>query len=462
MSKILVTGGAGFIGSTLVDKLINDVLEIYKIENDIYEEYDKMLKLMDEPSNFYLLPKINNRIEAGIWILGRRPFAKLMLLKLTISIYQKITDKAKMAIMLFPNLPFDNEISILSKNSSNLKFKYFWDRVIPIIEDNSINIIENSFLEIGNIDSGEDIKLLVNEAVKEGRLMCNMKDSKTYKDNTNNYETTLLKYEIQDYPNKSDIGIITILPPETKAIENVIFSGKKFHGKKTTRIYFKGFMKGDKDINHSVVTTQQINKGNESVISAYRDIVDEFNPKLMILFGVGGSISTETNLCDVCIVDQIIDYDKRKESEEIFIRGNGYNISAKVMVFINEFFNVFGENPEFKSTAGSYKEKFNVKKGPIGSGNAVIGKETSQIKKYLLNYNSKTVAVETESVGFCNVNYEEELNRSNGNISIIIIRGISDQADQEKNDIWRISASNNAAIVLKELLKLFPKIDKVL
>ena len=36
---------------------------------------------------------------------------------------------------------------------------------------------------------------------------------------------------------------------------------------------------------------------------------------------------------------------------------------------------------------------------------------------------------------------------------ILIIRGISDKADEGKNDDWRQAASNNAVLVLKKFIE---------
>ena len=86
---------------------------------------------------------------------------------------------------------------------------------------------------------------------------------------------------------------------------------------------------------------------------------------------------------------------------------------------------------------------------PVGTGEAVIGKDLSEIKKWLLTVNRKTGIVETEAAGFTAA-FQDGTNNVN---DILIIRGISDKANKEKNDDWRQAASNNAVLVLKKFIE---------
>lgn len=319
------------------------------------------------------------------------------------------------------------------------------------------NIISNSEEWIQNIENTTHR----NRVIKELNLLSMILNiAKAKKVNT-----SMDKYKNKLKTNGNwDIGIITIVEPEKIAIDNILLSSNVEDGKKTIRKYTKGFLPGHDNHQHSVVMTQQLIQGNESVVAAYKDLVSEFKPKLMILFGIAGSISENNKLCDVCLVNQVIDYDKRKEGEKgkISERGSAYRVGAKLQVYLNEFFNTYGEFPRFKACDGSLESTFGVQAGPIGSGNAVVGNSASKIKIWLKNFNSKILAVETEAVGFSNTFYEEELNRNVSKIGALIIRGISDHADFEKDDKWRVMASKNAAFVLGEFVKLLPKLDTLL
>ena len=54
MEKVLVTGGAGFIGSFLCDRLINEGHEVIVIDNFFTGKKTNLLQLQDNP-NFELI-----------------------------------------------------------------------------------------------------------------------------------------------------------------------------------------------------------------------------------------------------------------------------------------------------------------------------------------------------------------------------------------------------------------------
>ncbi len=259
--------------------------------------------------------------------------------------------------------------------------------------------------------------------------------------------------------NEMDIGIITVLPPEINAVKKYLKNCEREPGKNTRRVYYKGNFDGYNGFFHKVIITQQVEEGNLSTIDTYKDIVSEFNPTIMVLIGIAGCIDPKMKLCDVVIADQIIYYEKRKDTGKIIeIRGEGYKIHSNAKIFINEFFGKFGEDPKMESSSGSLESKFCVKKGPIGSGEAIIGNKSSKIKSWLKTFNSKTLAVETEAAGFAHANEEAQLSRNYKQLGYLIIRGISDHADHKKDDKWRIPASENAVRILVEILKVIPKL----
>jgi len=455
-----------------VDYFHNEELERKEIENIIFAElikFEKETFRFKEKTNpgvasFYLLPFNKNGIERGVWILGKGSFAKTRLLKLITNIFEALKNIAQFKIFYFPNLPSNSTISIQAKNNNNIKFGFFYDRALKII--NQVSDEKRQIPELVAISTTTEMTTEIEtDVVRDTEMYFEKNDSENFQiDFIASEQVTLTKFKPKRMDKKFDIGIITIVAPEKTAIDNILQNCKIEDGKKTVRKYSKGFLQGADDFSHSVVMTQQLNQGNESVVAAYKDLVAEFNPKLMILFGIAGSIHEKSKLCDVCIINQVIDYDKRKEGAEgkIEERGSAYRVGAKLLVYINEFFNKHGEFPKFDACENSFDPKFEIRVGPIGSGNAVVGNPASKIKLWLKDFNSKTLAVETESVGFSNTFYEEELNREIDKIGALIIRGISDHADYDKDDKWRVMASNNAAIVVKEFVKLLPNLETLM
>lgn len=94
---------------------------------------------------------------------------------------------------------------------------------------------------------------------------------------------------------------------------------------------------------------------------------------------------------------------------------------------------------------------------PIGSGNAVIGNELSEIVTWLKNVNSKVAAVEMEASGISSAFYESRLS-DHAVQGLLVIRGISDMAnvDKARTKAFRKPAAQNAALVTKKLMEIFP------
>jgi adenosylhomocysteine nucleosidase len=202
-----------------------------------------------------------------------------------------------------------------------------------------------------------------------------------------------------------------------------------------------------------VVVTQQLEQGNRSVISAYNAMVNTFHPKLVVLLDIAGSINKDLELCDVVLPNSVVYYELKKETEnKTNRRGEAFKLSAKVKQLINKLFIVYGEPAKLKAANNSIKDTFTVQQGPIGSGESVIADKASDVKKWLLEFNSKTLAIEMESGGFLQAFYEDELTDEQPEFGALVIRGISDHADFDKDDKWRIPAAENGTIVLGEIL----------
>lgn len=259
----------------------------------------------------------------------------------------------------------------------------------------------------------------------------------------------------------ADIGIITVVPPETDAVRNILSQCKRREGKRTTRVFYTGNVPGPGGHRWRVALTQQLEKGNRSTIMAFNDLIKEFDPHILILFGIAGGIHKDLALCDVVVASQVIFYDKRKEKNGwTYHRGESEKIPAKMLSVVNDFFVQNGEKPDMTSHPTSFKQSFNVFLGPIGSGEVVVADKLSEIRAWLHQFNDQTLAVETESGGFSQAFFENALAREQKLDKTLVVRGISDHADFDKADKWRIPASHNAAKVLVDLLSLIPTAKK--
>jgi adenosylhomocysteine nucleosidase len=98
-------------------------------------------------------------------------------------------------------------------------------------------------------------------------------------------------------------------------------------------------------------------------------------------------------------------------------------------------------------------EEFEVYPGLIGTGEAVIADRESDIRDWLKNYHEKVLAVDMEAGGLSQYWQENSVN-GEPNPGWIVIRGVSDNADQDKGHGFHELAARNAAYILRELLPL--------
>ena len=275
-----------------------------------------------------------------------------------------------------------------------------------------------------------------------------------------------LQSDISDYrksvsqmnENAVDVGIITILPEELSAVVEHFKRNKSYSkkvGEQNARTFHLGEINPKKENQLKVAVIQTLDQGNRSVMSAYNTLSEEFKPSLIILFGIAGGIHKSLKLDDVVIADSVYYYDKRAvEEKETLRRIEPSKINGWTKQLLNNYLASFKRSdPEFLASMGSYEKKFNLHVGPIGSGEAVIKFNNSSERAWLSYVNDKTLAVETEAGGAMQQLYEDELSRNRQAKGLLVIRGISDHADMEKNDKWRLPATKNAMKVLVDLLK---------
>jgi len=109
----------------------------------------------------------------------------------------------------------------------------------------------------------------------------------------------------------------------------------------------------------------------------------------------------------------------------------------------------YGEDFELKSASG---KNFKVRLGPIGSGGAVVKDASSEIRSWLLTVCRKSTAVETEAVGVAEQFSQNKLKHNHATRGYLVIRGISDGANKDKDNLYRETCVRNAMIFLQEFL----------
>jgi adenosylhomocysteine nucleosidase len=249
-------------------------------------------------------------------------------------------------------------------------------------------------------------------------------------------------------PSRADIGILTILSLEMRAVVDTLRRNASYR----TRPLRDGTQAHEAEVPVAdgtlrTVAIQALDRGPRSAAAAYHRLHQHYAPPIVLLVGIAGAINPRLAVGDVVIADEVIYYDARRETPEgVRRRGQAQPMAAVLGHRLNEFFRVHGD--VLRDRRG---RSFQVVRGPIGSGDAVIADQASDIRDWLGRFHEKTLAVETEAGGIAQAFYEE-VGHAGAQRGWLTIRGISDLADPTNRYQHHDLAAGRAAEVLERLL----------
>lgn len=257
---------------------------------------------------------------------------------------------------------------------------------------------------------------------------------------------------VEENQQSCDVGVVTFLAKEMRAVTEQLDLRTR---KKIDGLFFSTGEVATDGGTVSVVATMTHSPGQRSVMSALDHLRRHFSPRLWILVGIGGGLHPEyARIGNVIVSTRIVYYDSRKirAGGDVQPRGEERQAPARIGHAVNVYFTDRGEPAMIRGQAdGHRKRTFEVHPGLIGSGEAVIANGDSDIHRFLEGYNDKILAVDMESGGLSQYWQENSVGEA-PNPDWVVVRGISDNADQEKNDDAHDLAARNAAHVVKELL----------
>jgi len=249
------------------------------------------------------------------------------------------------------------------------------------------------------------------------------------------------------------IGVITVLSEETRAIKD------RFKRMAAYREDLDdggaGYMEGTFESDGEpcrLVLVQALDRGMRSAVQTVSNLVQRYEPGVVALVGIAGGIHADVALGDVVVGQEVIYYDRRKETPAgVQRRASSQAISGPVRGALNRFFTDHGEPVHVNvSDPDGARRTFSLVRGPIGSGEAVVADENSEIAEYLRKVDYQTLAVETEGAGASWALYEAGANNI-GYGHWVVVRGISDHANRRKDDSYHDIASWHAATTLEML-----------
>ena len=251
-----------------------------------------------------------------------------------------------------------------------------------------------------------------------------------------------------------DAGVITVLSEETRAVTAMLRDAgdcRNRSGPDGLRFCEAQIETGDRSA--GVVALQTLDRGQRSAVMAFEQLRQHYAPTTVVLVGIAGGINPDVRLGDVVVAREVIYYDLRKErSDQVVHRGQERAVPAATWRAVNNFFSDHGE-PWRADIPGpdGVRRTCSVLPGPIGSGEAVVANKDSEIRQYLIRFNDKTLALDTEAGGVLQAFYETT-GAASPVAGCLVVRGISDHADTAKDDTYHEIASWHAAGVFRQLL----------
>ncbi|WJK36646.1 hypothetical protein [Solwaraspora sp. WMMA2065] len=250
---------------------------------------------------------------------------------------------------------------------------------------------------------------------------------------------------------RADLGVLTVLPQETRAVVEVFQQAEEYRRKVLpdgSRVHEATF-----ETPHgprTAVLMQTLDRGQLSATAAYTRLRHWYAPPIIALVGIAGGISAQLDVGDVVLADQIIFYDNHRDTADgPRWRGESTALTAALTIAVNDLFSTEGEPLRIPSP--DHGGDFRVRRGPLGSGSAVITDEHSRIRTFLHDFQEKCLAVETESGGLVQ-GFREEFADGTGLTGWLVLRGISDHADAAKGHRDHDLAARNAARAFHRVL----------
>jgi adenosylhomocysteine nucleosidase len=248
-----------------------------------------------------------------------------------------------------------------------------------------------------------------------------------------------------------DVGILTVLTEEMQAVVQRLQRYPKYRcvGLEGGAHAYVASVPTDDAGDLQVVALQTLEQGSRSASAAYHLLRNEFKPRAVLLVGIAGGIRDDVAIGDVVLGDQVVYYDARRETPDgPRRRGQSQPMTPFMLHRLNTFFLRYGNSLPMETTGA-----VRVLRGPVGSGDAVITHEASEIIRWLRAFHEKTLAVETEA-GAVGQAFYEEVDTDKTLLGWLTIRGITDHADQHDWQDRRSYASERAALVMDRLLPL--------
>lgn len=240
--------------------------------------------------------------------------------------------------------------------------------------------------------------------------------------------------ESQVTQHDADVLILTALDKELEAIRANSGPWTREHDDETGLDYYVT------SAYHglSIAATGMTGMGPVSAAVTTGAALTALKPKRVLLVGICAGIAPEVRLGDVCVSDQVVDYDLGKVREGAYTpRWRAYAGDAELVRAARHFSDSSWTRTVLTPRPDGSHDRPSVHIGTVLSGSKVVADQS--VVDTLRNVWTQAVGLEMEGAGSAAAAHEHPTRPS-----FILIKGVCDRATAEKNDQWQDYAADAA------------------
>src|SRR5574341_1213136 len=248
-----------------------------------------------------------------------------------------------------------------------------------------------------------------------------------------------------------DFAIVTALKVERDSVLRRLLAVETFQEEGDPHTYYLAQLDVSGTGRYAVVLTMLLEPGNYSAAASTTRLIQRWQPKYVFVVGIAGGVAGKVALGDVVVADFCYAYEQTKRKpggDEL----RGQQLPTDKFLYGRA---LAYEDSHWKETVGVAppgsppNHVLTAHFGPIASGEKVIA-DLATLPK-LIEHVPKLLATEMEGAGVAMA-----INQYRPAPGFFEIRGISDFADDQKNDDWHAYAANAAAAFTIGFLRTGP------
>lgn len=257
------------------------------------------------------------------------------------------------------------------------------------------------------------------------------------------------------------VGIITVVSTETAAVHALLDNGNPLRELKEGQFWGGPFYFGEVSLADGtkiqVVHHQCTGEGQQPAADAFNRLVEEFHPEYLLLVGIAGGTHPKVKVGDVIFGQSVIYLEPGvyKNGAHHARIDNVPKVPECVLRLLQAFELRHGEEPTL--TYGDRTPQ--VFRGTIGATESVVKDEHAEPRVLLKLMCENARAIEMEGAGFTRAFQTQSSRTTGAPRGWLVIRGISDDANRQKNDGARKLAAFNAASVMMTFLSGLTAVD---